>query len=139
IASAASSTGWFGSRSPVFAEIVNRIWDAASGGDAPFPPFATTGDGLGGGTSAGVVGGAGGAASAGCAVSRESGGAIPSAGPKASVSTCSFGTPSSASSALTASIIGGGPQRWTCRPEISGTACAINSFETGPSGPIQTL
>src|SRR6266702_6730114 len=64
IASAASSTDWFGSRDPVFPEVVNRICDAASGGDAPFPPLATTGDGLARG-EAGVAGSAGEAASAG--------------------------------------------------------------------------
>ena len=50
-----------------------------------------------------------------------------------------MGTPSSASAALAASIIGGGPHRWTRRLAISGTERAMNSFEMGPVAPIQAV
>src|SRR5262245_50438907 len=63
----------------------------------------------------------------------------PRAAPNASVLTRFAGTPSSANSFLTASIIGTGPHRWTYRLATSGTDLAISSLVIRPEGPAQSV
>src|SRR3989344_4237270 len=108
MASAASSTDWSGAKRPDLLDL-EKVTVACADGGAEGEASATS-------TTAVT-------AAAGGWVSRTG---PPFGGAKFSVFTRSSGTPIPRRTPLTASIIAGGPQRWTRRRTISGTAAVIN-------------